>query len=531
MVDLSPSLDFGTAACEKRDLAVAALAAVAHLTARRRQPDRRGGAPPASRPVRIPARGGLAHARGLLRKVAADPARARGHPRRPRRGGRAAAPAAAAARAGRGGLRLPRRARVGAAAARAVRRGTSCSPIEVLDPRELELPEVGHRRAGRPGDRPAARGGRPRRCCAGSSPRPPPRTATGWRRRCAAAGAAHLRLRTDRDWIADIVRFVARPASARWSGGVAGEPGDLRPPVVAAAARRRRRAGRRLRRAAAPAPARHRARSPTWSCSTGRPAAARAGRGTCRRPRCSLALALLTVALAGPDGRGRVPRNRATVMLVIDVSLSMQATDVRADPAGRRAGGGEVVRRPADPRGQPGARGVRRHRGRAGVADHGPGPRSSGPSTGCKLAESTATGEAIFAALQSIETFSQAVVGAPSDGPPPARIVLMTDGKQTVPGPDGEDEPRGAFTAARKAAEAKVPVSTISFGTDYGSIEIDGERTRSPVDDASMREIAELSGGAVLHRGDRERAAPGLRRAGRADRLRDAAGRREPARG
>ena len=61
------------------------------------------------------------------------------------------------------------------------------------------------------------------------------------------------------------------------------------------------------------------------------------------------------------------------------------------------------------------------------------------------------------------------------DGPTPARIVLMSDGKQTVPGPDGESEPRGAFTAARKAAEAKMPVSTISFGTDYGSIEIDGE--------------------------------------------------------
>jgi len=33
VLDLSPSLDFGTASCEKRDLAVAALAAVTHLTA------------------------------------------------------------------------------------------------------------------------------------------------------------------------------------------------------------------------------------------------------------------------------------------------------------------------------------------------------------------------------------------------------------------------------------------------------------------------------------------------------------------
>ena len=73
----------------------------------------------------------------------------------------------------------------------------------------------------------------------------------------------------------------------------------------------------------------------------------------------------------------------------------------------------------------------------------------------------------------------------------------MSDGKQTVPGGvSPEEEPRGSFTAARAAAEAKVPVSTISFGTEYGSIEInDGERVPVAVDDASMRKIAELSGG------------------------------------
>src|SRR5919206_1889051 len=40
------------------------------------------------------------------------------------------------------------------------------------------------------------------------------------------------------------------------------------------------------------------------------------------------ALAVLTIALAGPQAEAKVPRNRATVVLVIDVSLSMQATDV-----------------------------------------------------------------------------------------------------------------------------------------------------------------------------------------------------------
>jgi Ca-activated chloride channel homolog len=116
---------------------------------------------------------------------------------------------------------------------------------------------------------------------------------------------------------------------------------------------------------------------------------------------------------------------------------------------------------------------------------------------GLKLSESTATGEAIFAALQSVETFSQSVAGASAEGPPPARIVLMSDGKQTVPGGiTPEEEPRGSFTAARQAQEAGIPVSTISFGTAYGSIEINpGERTAVAVDDDSMQRIAALSGG------------------------------------
>jgi Ca-activated chloride channel homolog len=188
-----------------------------------------------------------------------------------------------------------------------------------------------------------------------------------------------------------------------------------------------------------------------------------------------------------------VPRNRATVVLVIDVSLSMQATDV--EPT-RLAAAQAAAKSFADQL-TPGVNlGLVAFAGTAAVLVS---PTTDRPSIkravdSLRLSESTATGEAIFAAMSSVDTFSQSVSGT-QDGPPPARIVLMSDGKQTVPGPDGENEPRGAFTAARKAAEAKVPVSTISFGTDYGSIEIDGDRTSVAVDDASMREIAELSGG------------------------------------
>lgn len=209
------------------------------------------------------------------------------------------------------------------------------------------------------------------------------------------------------------------------------------------------------------------------------------------------ALAVLTIALAGPQAEARVPRNRATVVLVIDVSLSMQATDVEPN---RLAAAQAAAKAFADQL-TPGINlGLISFAGTAAVLVSPTTDRDSVKRAvdSLRLSESTATGEAIFAALQSLESFARTVDqagGSGEEGPPPSRIVLMSDGKQTVPGPDGENEPRGAFTAARKAAEAKVPVSTISFGTEYGTIEIEGGRTRVAVDDASMQQIAELSGG------------------------------------
>jgi len=208
------------------------------------------------------------------------------------------------------------------------------------------------------------------------------------------------------------------------------------------------------------------------------------------------AAAVLTVALAGPQAEAKVPRNRATVVLVIDVSLSMQATDV--EPT-RLAAAQAAAKSFADQL-TPGVNlGLVSFAGTAAVLVSPTTDRASVRRAvdGLKLSESTATGEAIFAAMQSIESFSQSVAaaGAGDEGPPPARIVLMSDGKQTVPGPDGENEPRGGFTAARQAAQAKVPISTISFGTEYGTIDIEGGRTRVAVDAASMKQIADLSGG------------------------------------
>src|SRR6202035_326612 len=107
-----------------------------------------------------------------------------------------------------------------------------------------------------------------------------------------------------------------------------------------------------------------------------------------------------------------------------------------------------------------------------------------------QFADRTATGEGIFTALQAIATVG-AVIGG-GDSPPPARIVLFSDGKETMP--TNPDNPKGAFTAARTAKDQGVPISTISFGTPYGYVELNGQRQPVPVDDTPMKKVAELPG-------------------------------------
>ncbi|GGL93650.1 VWA domain-containing protein [Nakamurella endophytica] len=198
-------------------------------------------------------------------------------------------------------------------------------------------------------------------------------------------------------------------------------------------------------------------------------------------------LVLLTVALAGPTADAKVPRNRATVMLAIDVSLSMEATDVapnRLDAAKEAAS--QFVRELT-----PGINlGLVSFAGIATVLVPPTTDRAPVVSAiqALKLDERTATGEAVISCLQTIDLFSKTV--ATSDGsatPPPARIVMMTDGKRTV----GRTEQE----AAQQAAAARIPISMIAFGTDHGTIETDGSVIPVPLDTSAMKLIASVSGG------------------------------------
>ncbi len=202
-----------------------------------------------------------------------------------------------------------------------------------------------------------------------------------------------------------------------------------------------------------------------------------------------LSLILLTIALATPTHDMRIPRNRAVVVLVIDMSQSMRATDV---PPNRLKAAEEAASEFA---GQltPGI-----NLGLVGFAGTPyllvpPTPQHQATIDALKkldFADSTATGEAIFTALHAVS--ATAITGG--DTPPPARIVLLSDGGENKPS-NPSDPHDGVYTAARLARDEGVPVSTISFGTKTGEIEMDGKRVAVPVSTDQMKTIARLSGG------------------------------------
>jgi uncharacterized protein (DUF58 family) len=206
VLDLSASLDFGTALCEKRDLAIAGLAAVSHLTVR--GGNRLGAVVTTGERVdRYPAVSGRLAADRLLRAVVATPRAAGG-----RRGDLAAALESLRRPPRRRGLVVVVSDFLGDPDWERPLRGLSARhellAIEVVDPRELELADVGlltvvDPETGQTLEVPTGKAEVRRRFAEGAAAQRR-EIAAGLRR----AGAGHLRLQTDRDWLADVVRYV-----------------------------------------------------------------------------------------------------------------------------------------------------------------------------------------------------------------------------------------------------------------------------------------------------------------------------------
>ena len=229
-----------------------------------------------------------------------------------------------------------------------------------------------------------------------------------------------------------------------------------------------------------------------------------------------LCLLVLATGLARPAVDTREPLERATVMLAIDVSLSMQADDVAPN---RLEAAQEAAKQFVGELPESYNLGLVSFAKSANVLVPPTKDRAAVTTAidGLVLAEATATGEAVFTCLEAIRS-------VPADGAagiPPARIVLLSDGFRTS-GRSVEEAPRPP------RRRRNVPVSTIAFGTDTGQVDIGGQLQRVPVDRLALAELAETTEGLLLRGGVGQRAEAGLPGHGQLDRVPHRAARDHP---
>jgi Ca-activated chloride channel homolog len=196
-------------------------------------------------------------------------------------------------------------------------------------------------------------------------------------------------------------------------------------------------------------------------------------------------LTVLSLGVARPAAAVKVPRERATVMMAIDVSLSMEATDVLPS----RIQAAKVAAKKFS--------GLLPARINLGLVSFARGASVIVPPTvdrtsvnrgvdSLRLDNYTAIGEGIFISLDAIKQFAQATT-AKGETAPPARVVLLSDGSNTTG--------RSVDSAIAAARSAHVQVSTIAFGTPTGTVTYDGQTLPVPADDHTLSLIAEQTGG------------------------------------
>lgn len=203
----------------------------------------------------------------------------------------------------------------------------------------------------------------------------------------------------------------------------------------------------------------------------------------------ALALASMVIAFAQPVMTVKVPRERSTVIIAIDTSLSMAATDVKPSrlEAAQTAAIDFVHSLPPKLN-----IGLVSFAGTARLLV--PPTQDRTPVTtainGLKLDKATAIGDAV---ALSLDVIADQAVGI-KEGKPDAAIVLVSDGETTVGLPTADSIPL--------AKKAGVPVTTIAYGTPNGTITVDedgdgvGQLTRVPVNVDELRGLAEGTGGA-----------------------------------
>ena len=226
-------------------------------------------------------------------------------------------------------------------------------------------------------------------------------------------------------------------------------------------------------------------------------AAAGRGRGRTAGVWCTIAgVAVLAIAVAGPSASVPVSHASGTVILAMDVSGSMAATDVPPDrlDAAKQAAVSFINAQP--PSVEIGVVAFQQGGLEAALptADHSTvtaAVRRLAPGGGTSL------GDAILASLSAI-THKTVVLGRNGSVPaigywPSATIVLFSDGQDGSGGGGGTS----AATAAAVAQRAGVHVDTVGVGTAAGTtVDVDGYHLFTALDEATLKSISEATGGA-----------------------------------
>ena len=214
-----------------------------------------------------------------------------------------------------------------------------------------------------------------------------------------------------------------------------------------------------------------------------------------------LALAALLISLARPQALALVPKEQATIILVMDVSGSMNATDVQPTRlvSSQRAATTFIEQLP--------------EKFRVGIV--------SFASTAQTLTRPTTDRAATYEAIQSLHAEGATAMGDgieraldvkrplatpdakatptapdppdPASGrEPPLVVLLLSDGANT----QGRTQPMEAATDAK---ELGVPVFTIALGTDQGMVDVPDEtgtirRIPVPPDELTLQRIAQTTG-------------------------------------
>ncbi len=203
-----------------------------------------------------------------------------------------------------------------------------------------------------------------------------------------------------------------------------------------------------------------------------------------------ISLAALVVAFAQPKDSVLVPRERATIVVAIDVSRSMEATDVEPNriEAVKVAASEFVDLLPAGFNVS-----VVSFSGVAAVivpptTDRGMAKRAI---ENLQLGPSTAIGDGIFSALDALALVPPDPLHP--DEPAPGAIVLLSDGYTNIGRP--------SLAGAEEARRRGFPVHTIAYGTPHGYVVSQGRREPVPVNTAELYAVAQASGGEAFRAG------------------------------